>query len=359
MKQWILQGFLSGMLLLPLSMSLMANTIFEEIICRINNDIITSSEYENAKNIIRKSLQAEGKLSQERLAEALDKRKNKLLKDMIEERLLVQRAVALNLTADTDVIKFMDRLRKENNLPSIEAVEIAMREQGINPTEFKRRVEEQSLREKVLGREVYYRLQISSEEVKKYYDSHQKDFDRPEQVRLQEILILTGEKKPVEVQKLEKKAEEALEKARTGEKFAEIVSEYSDGPTAKQGGGLGFFPRGQLHKEIETVVFSLRRGQISDILRSKDGFRIIKVIEKHSAGVQSLEAVKGEIGNLLMVDKAVPALKRYIVNLRKKSYIKVKPGYVDSGADVGTASSDDKAPELPKPMAFESHVKKK
>jgi len=359
MKQWILQGFLSGLLLLPLSISLMANTIFEEIICRINNDIITSSEYENAKNIIRKSLKAEGKLSQERLAEALDKRKNNLLKDMIEERLLVQRAVALNLTADTDVIKFMDRLRKENNLPSIEAVEIAMREQGINPTEFKRRVEEQSLREKVLGREVYYRLQISSEEVKKYYDSHQKDFDRPEQVRLQEILILTGEKEPAEVQKLEKKAEEALEKARTGEKFDEIAAEYSDGPTAKGGGGLGFFRKGQLHKEIEAVVFSLRRGQITDILKSKDGFRIIKVIEKHRAGIQSLEAVKGEIGNRLMANKAIPALKRYIVTLRKQSYIKVKPGYVDSGAEVETASSDGDATELTKPRAFESQVRKK
>lgn len=344
MKQRILQVFLSGLLLLPSSISLMATTIFEEIICRINNEIITNSEYENAKNLIRKSLQAEGKLSQEKLAEALGKREKTLLKDMVEDRLLIQRAVALNLTADTDVIKFMDRLRKENNLPSIEAVEIAMREQGINPTEFKRRVKEQSLREKVLGREVYYQIQISNEEVKSYYDSHQKDFDRPEQVRLQEILILTGEKELAEVQKLEKKAEEALEKARTGEKFDEIATEYSDGPTAKRGGDLGFFRKGQLHNEIEEVVFSLRRGQITDILRSKDGFRIIKVVEKHNAGIQSLEAVKGEISNRLMADKAIPALKQYIINLRKQSYIQVKPGYVDSGANIEAASSDGDSP---------------
>ena len=218
MKPRLSHGVLAGVLLLS-GTSLAETTIFEEIICRVNNDIITKSEYEEAVNLLKLRTQAQQKLSGEELAQAVREGEKDLLKNMIEERLLVQKAVELGMTADTDVIKYLDRLRKENNLPSIETLEQEMRRQGINPVEFRKRIKEQSLKEQVLGREVYYRIQVSTAEITTFYEANRDKFDRPEQVRLQEILIASNGQGPSDVVGLRKRAEEVLEKARGGEVF--------------------------------------------------------------------------------------------------------------------------------------------
>ncbi len=359
MKTRLSHGVLAGVLLLS-GTSLAETIVFEEIICRVNNDIISKSEYEEAVNLLKLRTQNRQKLSGEELAQAVREGEKDLLKNMIEERLLVQKAVELGMTADTDVIKYLDRVRKENNLPSIEALEQEMRGQGISPAEFRKRIKEQSLKEKVLGREVYYRIQVSTEEIKAFYEANRDKFDRPEQVRLQEILIASNGKDPSEFNRLRMRAEEVLEKARGGELFGELVAQYSDGPTAKQVGDLGFFRRGMLLKEIEDMVFSLRRGQITDIVEGQGGFRIFKVIEKNVAGIQPLDVVKDQIRNKLVEDKAVPALRKYMEKLRRQSYIRLKEGYLDSGSEVATASADGDQPvgEEPPPAAFEGKQKK-
>lgn len=359
MKPRLSHGVLVGVLLLSGS-SLAETTTFEEIICRVNNDIITKSEYEEAVNLLKLRTRSQQKLSGEELAQAVRKGEKDLLKNMIEERLLVQKAVELGMTADTDVIKYLDRLRKENNLPSIEILEQEMRGQGINPVEFRKRIKEQSLKEQVLGREVYYRIQVSTAEIKTFYEANREKFDRPEQVRLQEILVATNGEDPSEVEQRRKKAEEVLQKARGGEVFGDLVAEYSEGPAAKMRGDLGFFRRGMLLKEVEDIVFSLRRGQITDILEGQGGFRIFKVIEKNTAGIQPLDLVKDQIRNKLVEDKAIPAVRKYMETLRRQSYIRLKDGYEDSGAEVATASADGDQPagdEIP-PAAFEGKQKK-
>ncbi len=360
MKTRLSHGVLAGVLLLS-GTSLAETIVFEEIICRVNNDIISKSEYEEAVNLLKLRTQNRQKLSGEELAQAVREGEKDLLKNMIEERLLVQKAVELGMTADTDVIKYLDRVRKENNLPSIEALEQEMRGQGISPAEFRKRIKEQSLKEKVLGREVYYRIQVSTEEIKAFYEANREKFDRPEQVRLQEILIASNGKDPSEVERLRKRAEEVLEKARGGELFGDLVAQYSEGPAAKEwGGDLGFFRRGKLPKEVEDIVFSLRRGQITDIVEGQGGFRIFKVIEKNVAGIQPLDVVKDQIRNKLVEDKAVPALRKYMEKLRRQSYIRLKEGYLDSGSEVATASADGDRPvgEEPPPAAFEGKQKK-
>ena len=332
----------------------LANTIFEEIICRVNNQIITSSDYEEARNLIKKQLSRDQEVnSSGKMTQILDEREKNLLSDMIEDRLLVQKAMVLKMNADTDVIKYLDRLRKENGLPTIEALEKVMSEQGINPIDFKKRLKDQSLREQVLGREVYYRIQISNKEMKDYYESNEADFHRKEGVRISEILILTEGQNSDEIKLSKKRAEEVLEKARNGEKFDELVLEFSKGPTVRTGGDLGLFARGQLRQEIEDVTFNLRRGQITGILEGTDGFRIFKVTETHQAGLQSLESVKEEIQRKLIDQKAQPAIKRFLTNLRSKSYIKIKSGYIDSGA--GTAAKDDPiTAEIVRPLTLDA-----
>jgi len=341
-KQNVFSTSLICLLTLLAGIVLRAEQVFEEIIVRVNNDIITKSDYEKTKDLIRRELQKNLKGAE--LEKAVAQQEKDLLKTMIEDQLMVQKAADLSLSADTEVIKYLDRIRRDQNIADMETLEKMMVQQGIDPIEFKQNIKNQSLKSQLLGREVYSRLQqqISTEEIEKYYEAHKQEFDRPEEVRIREILISTEKKEPSEIPALEKKAEEVLQKARGGEKFDELAIKNSDGSTAKDGGDLGFFPRGQMVKEIEDAAFKLRRGQVSDIIKTKFGFVIIKVEEKHEAGIQKIEVVMNDIRDQLFGTKAQPAVAEYLVKLRKQSFIEVKPGYVDSGAVASALGGETK-----------------
>ena len=320
---------------------LKAGTVFEEIVARVNNDIITKSDYSKARELILRELQKN--LSGAELDKAVAVQEKNLLKQMIDDQLLVQKAIDLSLNADNDVIKFLDNIRKEQKLPDMESLEKMMTQQGIDPTEFKQNIKNNSLKQQVLGREVFYKLQqVSQDEVKKYYDAHKQDFDRPEEVRIQEILISTEGKKPNDLEGLGKKAQEVLQKARSGERFDELAKKYSDGPTAADGGDLGFFPRGKMRKEIEEVAFKLRRGQVSDLIKTDYGYVIIKLEEKHDAGIQKMELVEDEIRDKIMGTKAPAAIQEYLRQLRSQAYVMVSTGYEDTGAVPSATVADPK-----------------
>ncbi len=340
MKQNVLSTCIALLLGVLPGNALRAEQVFEEIIVRVNNDIITKSDYEKSKDLIRRELQKN--LKGPELEKALPQQEKDLLKTLIEDQLMVQKAADLSLSADTEVIKYLDRIRRDQNIADMETLEKMMVQQGIDPVEFKQNIKNQSLKQQLLGREVYSRLQISTEEISKYYEAHKQEFDRPEEVRIREILISTEKKEPSEIPALEKKAQEVLQKARGGEKFDELATKYSDGTTAKEGGDLGFFPRGQMVKEIEDAAFKLRRGQVSDSIKTKFGFVIIKVEEKHEAGIQKMEVVMNDIRDQLFGTKAQPAVAEYLIKLRKQSFIEVKPGYVDSGAVASALGGETK-----------------
>ncbi len=307
-----------------------ADQAFEEIVVWVNSDIITLSDYNKSKDLLRKELQKA--LNGQELERVFAQQEKEILKSMIDDQLLVQKANELGITVETEVVKYLDRIRREFNVDNMEDLEKMMVQQGIDPVEFKANTKSQALKQMVLSREVYSHIQISTEEITKYYEAHKQDFDRPEEVRIREILIATEGKKDFDMGALQKKAQEVLQKAKTGDKFEELAAKYSDGPTAKEGGDLGFFPKGKMVKEIEDVAFTLRRGQVSDIIKTKYGLVIIKVEEKHEAGIQKMDVVMNEIRDRLFSEKAHPAIQAYLVKLRQKSYIQVKSGFVDAGA---------------------------
>jgi len=111
----------------------------------------------------------------------------------------------------------------------------------------------------VISKEMRGRIIIGDDDIKKFYDDHQKEFVRPEQVVLAEIFLSTTDKTPEETAVIEHKAEDYLNRLKKGEEFSEMAKRYSEGSTAKEGGGLGTFERGQLSKQLEDATFSLNR----------------------------------------------------------------------------------------------------
>ncbi len=315
-------------------------TVVEEIIVRINNSIISLSDLKRSQE----QLAQETSRQQDPNASADNQpRQQDLLRDLIDAKLLAQKANELGISADTDVIKRLDDLRKQMHAESMEDLEKAAQAQGVSFEEFKQNMKDSILTQKVVQQEVGAHISVTQQEIQDFYNQHKAEMERPEQVRLSEILIST-QAPAAKPGAPELSNDEVVAQAKTkadaiyaqlqqkGAKFAEIAQANSAGPTAAQGGDLEYFKRGTLSKQLEDQVFALKPGQITEPTRTNQGWVILKVTEHTSEGVPPLKEVEPQIQERLYMVKMQPALRDYLTKLREDAYIDLKPGYVDTGA---------------------------
>jgi peptidyl-prolyl cis-trans isomerase SurA len=236
----------------------------------------------------------------------------------------------MSINVEPEVIKQLDQIRIENKLDSMESLEKAVESQGLNWEDFKNNIRNGILTKKVINNEVGSHISIGKDEIKKYYEEHKKDYIRPEQVVLRSIEVNTAGKDSADVAELKKKADTALKRVKDGEDFGEIAKRYSDGATAKQGGYLGQYKRGELSPQLEEVVFKLKKNDLTDVMETKQGFLIIQVLEHYDEGQQPLDKVENEIMDKLYGERMEPALREYLKTLREESYVVIKPGYQDA-----------------------------
>jgi peptidyl-prolyl cis-trans isomerase SurA len=331
--------------------------VVEQIVARVNNQIITHSEYLHSKDELKKEAEQQDPVNADKLVAERDK---DVLRDLIDQQLLLEKGKDLGITADTEVIKKLDEMRKDMKLDTMEELEKAAQSQGISFEDFKQNLRNQIITQQVIGKEVGSRLAINKEDIQKFYDEHKSEMEQPETIRLSEILISTDAKPndtTDEAQRLkaaQAKADDLLAQIRKGANFDDVAKKNSDGPTAAQGGDLGVFKRGTLAKQLEDKTFAMKAGEVSDAIQTKQGFVILKVTEHHDAGVPPLSQVEPRIQDALYMKKLQPALREYLTKLREDAFIDIKPGYEDSGASpnqtkpVETASKEPNAKELKK-----------
>src|SRR5579863_3825348 len=305
--------------------------VVEEIIARVNNEIITKSEYDKALSQTEEDTRQDckGKCTPEQLETEVENRKKTALRDLVDQSLLAQRGKDLGISVETDVVKQLDQIRIQNNLKDLDELEKAVSSQGLNWEDFKNNIRNHILTQKVVSQEVGSHINIGESDARKYYDEHKTEFVRPEQVALREIIVNTEGKKDSELPDLKKKAETALKRVKDGEDFGEIAKRFSDGSTAKQGGFLGVYKRGELSKELEDTVFKMKKNDLTDVLDTKQGYLVLQVLEHYDEGQQSLSKVENEIMDKMYSSRMEPKLKEYLKTLREQSYVVIKPGYED------------------------------
>ncbi len=305
--------------------------VVEEIVARVNNEIITRSELDHSRQTAEDDAKSDcqNRCTPDQLKSLIADNQKNALRNLIDQSLLVQRGKDMGLSVEPDVIKQLDEIRIENKLTSMEALEQAVTAQGLNWEDFKNNIRDSILTKRVISEEVGSHISIGKDEVQKYYDAHKSEFIRPEQVVLRSIEINTAGKSPAEVAELKKKADTALKRVKDGEDFAEIAKRYSDGATAKQGGYLGPYKRGELSQQLEDIVFKMKKNDLTDVIETKQGFLIMQVMEHYDEGLQPVDKVENEIMNKLYEERMQPALREYLTTLREQSYVVVKPGYQD------------------------------
>jgi peptidyl-prolyl cis-trans isomerase SurA len=335
-----------GSLVLPGRLNAQAsNVVVEEIVARVNNSIITLSDFQKADQTLHQEIAQDcDKCPQARLDAEYKDRQKDLLRDLIDQQLLIERGKDMGLSVETDLVKRLDEVRKQNNLANLDDLEKAVESSGVAWEDYKTQIRNGILTQRVISQEVGSRMGIGADEVKQYYEAHKQEFNRPEQVDLGEIFLSTEGKSPEEIVEVRTKAEDLHNRVVKGEDFTELAKRYSEGSTAKDGGGLGTFGRGQLSPQLEDAVFKMEKGQVTDVVQTKTGFEILKVLNHYEAGLQPLDKVEGEITNKIYTDKMQPALRDYLAELREESYVTVKPGYTDSAAIPGGTAIQEVAP---------------
>jgi peptidyl-prolyl cis-trans isomerase SurA len=309
-------------------------SVVEEIVARVNNEIITREDLAHAReNLDPESRDECPTCTAEQVRTAVATKEKNLLRDLIDQSLLVQRAKDAGVNVDVEVIKRLDEIRQRNKLPDLDALEREVSKSGQDYEDFKTQIKNQLLTQEIIRKEAGGHVIISHEEVAKYYEEHKSDFVRPETAVLREIFVSAEGKTAAELPALKKKAEGYRDRVlKNGDDFGELAKRFSDAPTAQQNGELGAYARNQLDPQIAAKVFSLNRGQMTDVLETKAGYEILQVRERYEAGQQPLEKVDPEISSRLYEQKMEPALRAYLTMLREDSYIQIKPGYVDTAA---------------------------
>ncbi len=342
--------------------TLAATQVVEEIITRVNNQIITRSEFLRSKDQLKEEVKQQDAANADKV---YGQREKDILRDLIDQQLLLEKSKDLGITGDTELVKRLDQMRKEMKLETMEDLEKAAAGQGLSYEDFKQNLRNQIITQKVIGEEVGSHLATTKEEQQKFYDEHKSEWEQPEAIQLSEILVApakppAAENKPTAdkatadnadsastpapaaaagnydeaaaLAAAQAKANDVLEQIRKGASFEDIAKKYSDGPSAAQGGDLGLFKRGALAKELEDKTFAMKAGDISDVIRTKQGYVILKVNQHQAAGIPDMKDVLPRLQDALYYQKLQPALRVYLTKLREEAYIDIKAGFIDTGA---------------------------
>lgn len=149
------------------------------------------------------------------------------------------------------------------------------------------------------------KIQISADEIKRYYDQRKENFKLPKQVKAREILIKVDPQSPAEkIEERRKKAEEILAQAKKTKDFASLAKQHSESETAQKGGDLGWLQRGNIDEFFEKPLFSLKAGDLSELVKGPNGFYIFKVEEVKEEKQKTFDEVKDQILQGLKREKA-------------------------------------------------------
>jgi peptidyl-prolyl cis-trans isomerase SurA len=302
-------------------------TVVEDVIVRVNDGIISRSDLERAEA----SLQQELAQNRGAAGDAAERQKN-LLRDLIDQQLLLSKGKELGINPDAEVIRRLDEIRKQNNLPSMEALEAAARSQGVSFEDFKANIRNGIVTGQVVRDEVGRTIRMNRADEQKYYDAHKEDFAQPEQVRLSEILVPTAANADdAQIAAALKSSQAIYDKLKAGADFAATAKASSGGPTAAQGGDLGLFKHGALAPVLEEKTFALPVGGFTEPTRTRQGFVILKAVEHQQAGTPPLAQVESDVQNAMYQEAIQPALRAYLTRLREEAFIDLRAGFVDSG----------------------------
>jgi peptidyl-prolyl cis-trans isomerase SurA len=292
-------------------------TTVDRILAQVNDDIITMSDLKQEMVPYQKELAS--KYSGEELEQALQKTEKQILDNLVQKKLLYQKAMELGFSADIEsqVSASIQKVIKENNLGDTEGLEKALEQQGMNLKDFREQYRKEIIVNSLVDYFVSSKITLLTPEVEKYYNDHIDEFSSPEEVTLSTIEIAAKG----DSAEAESRANDIYKRLQEGESFPTLASQYSTGSTASKGGSIGTYLIAKLNANIIKAIANLKEGDASKPQKEKDTFVIYRIDARKLPVVRSLNEVRNYIKNRLYEQKFNPELERYISQLKEDAYI--------------------------------------
>jgi parvulin-like peptidyl-prolyl isomerase len=310
------------LLALWLAAPIAETTLVERIVAQVNGEIITQTEVQEREQSMINDLYRQN-LPQEQLERMLAEAKAGLLRDIIHERLLLQKAEALAIEVTADQIdEVIDSIMKANNIADTRELEMRLSSEGLTMDKLRQNIETRMLIEKVRQFEVASRIVVTDEEVDRYYSEHTEEFLEPASIRLREIVLLTADR---EKQDVLREIQEIAALVHNGADFAELATLFSQAPSADHGGDMGMVDVATLSPEIRQASAALKPGETSEPVETRYGYHLLKLEERRDKEQRPLEEIRSEVRERLQLMHLEEALDEYMRELRQRAYIKIFP----------------------------------
>lgn len=310
--------FITFLLLLFSNAQISNAQIFDKIVAVVNDEVITLSDLRIAGRDILNSL---GSLSAEERVSREIEAKSKILDKLIENLLIIQEAKNFGIRAtEEEIQKAVEEVRRKNRLNEKEFLRV-LAETGLTIKVYTDNVEKEIIQSKFMRRVISSRVNISEDEIELYYKWKGDAFILPVEIRLGQILFLYPENASEnEKKETRSKAQWVLDKIKDGEDFEELASRYSQ----VESNDLGYVRKGEINSEIEKVVFNLKEGEVSGLVKTSSGFHVFKIVDIKDENKKPLSEVKEEIERILFNERMDEVYQEWLEHMKTISYIEVR-----------------------------------
>jgi peptidyl-prolyl cis-trans isomerase SurA len=309
------------MLALALFLPVVARAeLVSEIAAIVNDDPITTFEVDKEQADMEKAI---GKNIPEDAA-GKEKLHDEALNSIINKKLITQKIKELDIkVSDEEIRQAIENVKKQNNI-SQETLELALKNQGVSYDAYKAQIKEQLERLRLISQEVRSKIQTTEKEMRAFYAAHPEKFEKEESYHAGVITLnIPADASAEAKKKVADRASEIYTELKSGANFQDLAKKYSDDPSAKDGGDLGTFKKGEMLPEFEKILSELKPGEISEPFSTSSGLHIVKLLERFHGELKPFEKVKGEIEDSLYKKKSEERFNEWLADLRKNASVEI------------------------------------
>jgi len=323
-------------LLLPLAS--VSEAQVNEIVLRVNDRIATTYDYESERMERFEAIQQADSLTEERKQELLAALGETVMKDIFEQLLMLSRADQLKIQiSPSEIEDAVERTMQNFGIKNQAEFQAALQSSGMTEAKLRARLEKTLLTQKVMGEEVYSRVSLDEEDLRRYYQSHAEDFQVPQRLNLQEVVVL--ESSGLNDEDLALLAEEIRQQLSTGRDIEEVIAPYREEGVSTGVVDLGWVKVGDLNQDLEEAVWGLETGGVSPAVEARGGLHILVVAEREEARLLDFLEVQDQIRSIEQGRLMQYEMEKYIAELKNNSYVVANPPPEAAGFRASLASS--------------------
>ncbi|MEW6442024.1 MAG: SurA N-terminal domain-containing protein [bacterium] len=296
--------------------------VLDRVVATVNGKVITESELREMTDLFQHQEGAGSRPDASEWEQASMQRR--ILEELVDRKLMDDYASKNGISAsDEEIEQAVKEVQARGNITREQLME-SLRRDGVSYEEYRDQIRDQIIKAKMIHKEVRAQVSVKDEQIEAYYLEHPDDFRSEEGFFLSHILLgLPQNPRPEVVEAVMNEARRIRGEVLAGVPFADAAAKYSQDASAARGGRLGFFRQGALSGDLESTILGMQEGEVSEPIRTSAGVHIVRLEEKTSGEIRSLDRVRDTIREKLFEEAAERQFEEWRKNLRKSAYIEI------------------------------------